>query len=230
MSTLPVNAIFAGMQTDGHWAGAPTLIIQLMEHPGSDCAADESLDGSYPVAEWTYDPANEISMNKLLTRRRNAVSPHFACVGAATLGILAASYREPHVMIIGRDPGRHDLAPLVSQLLAKGRSVQIETTVVSPALAIPDAWITLLALPSRPINAPDPATHGAPTPNEIIACIRWKADLERAEMIYARSRASVWLRPSPTAEDGIYRQCIAVATRNAGWRVIPPFRLTSLAA
>ena len=224
MSTLPVNAIYSGMQPDGHWGGAPTLIIQLMDHPDTALPPIESLDGSYPLAEWTFDSANEVSLNKLLSRRPGVCSPHFARLGASTLTVLITSYREPHVMFIGRDPGRYDLAPLVTQLLAAGRTVQIEATALSAALAIPKAWITLLALPSRTVTSIDPAPSDAAAPNEVLASVRWKADLDRTELIYANRRIPVWLRPTAWAEDGMYRQCIAVATRHAGWRVIPPSR------
>lgn len=218
---LPVNAIFSGLQKDGHWTGTPTLIIQLMEHPLATIPPMESLDGSFPLPEYDLDQANEVSMNRLLARRTS--SPHFAYVGASTLSNLACSYREHHVLIISREPGRHEVAPLVKLLLESGRTVQIETTVMAPSLVIPDAWITLLALPSRTTSA-DAKPENAARPDEILACIRWKADLDRAELLYARRSAVVWLRPSAFADGGIYRQCVAVATRHAGWRVVRPYR------
>jgi len=223
---LPVNAIYGGMQPDGHWAGTPTLIIHLMQHPLAPLPAPESLDGSYPLVEWDTDAANEVSMNRLLERR--GVSAHFASVGAMTLATIASSYRERHVLIVGRDPGLHDLAPLVKPLVAAGRTVQIETTAMTPSLVIPDAWVTLLALPSRTATAENTNPENATRPDEILACIRWKADLERTELVYGRRKAPVWLRPSAFADEGIYRQCVAVASRHAGWRVMRPFR--SLAA
>lgn len=221
MSTLPVNAIYSGILPDGHWAGAPTLIIQLMDHPATDRQQTESLDGLHMTSEWPLDPANEVSLNKMLSRRAGIESPHFARIGASTLAMLVTSYNEPHVMFIGREPGRHDLAPLVTRLLESGRSVQIEAIVLSASLAIPLAWITLLSLPSRTVAPIDPAPAASVMPNEVLACIRWKADLDRAELIYARSSAPVWLRPTASAEEGMYRQCVAVATRHAGWRVMP---------
>lgn len=216
MAILPVNAIFSGMQKDGHWAGSPALIIHLMEHPDASVPPFESLDGSYPLTEWDMDPANEVSLNKLLTRR--AGSAHFAYVGASTLSMVACSYREKHVLIVGREPGHYDLAPLAKLLVEAGRHVQVQTTIMMQSLVIPNVWVSLFALPSGAAAAP--AELSTLRPNEVVACIRWKSDLDRVEASYAQSSALIWLRPSSYAEAGIYRQCIAVATRHAGWRVI----------
>lgn len=218
MTTLPVNSIASGMQQDGHWAGTPALIIQLMEHPLAAIPAAESLDGSFPLVEWSLDPVNEVSLNKLLTRRAN--SPHFSYVGPTTLAEIARSYRERHILIVCREPGRHDIGALVKPMLAAGRSVQVETTMMTASLVIEDLWITLLVLPN---TAPDDyRPENAGRPDEVLACIRRKIDLERAENQFANRRMPVWLRLSPFAEDGIYRQCLAVATRHAGWRVTRP--------
>lgn len=221
MLILPVNAIYSGILPDGHWTGSPTLVIQLMEHFPADRQQAESPGGSDFMPEWSLDTANEVSLNKLLSRHPGVASPHFARVGEATLAMLVTSYHEPHVMLIGRDPGQYDLASLVARLLSAGRSVQIEATALSASLAIPDAWITLLSLPSRTVTSIDPAPPGAVRPNEVLASIRWKADLDRVELIYARGAAPVWLRPTASAEEGMYRQCVAVATRHAGWRAMP---------
>lgn len=224
--TLPVNAIFSGMQPDGYWAGTPALIIHLMQHPLAPLPPPESLDGSYPMTEWDIDPANEVSMNKLL-ERRGSNSPHFAYVGASTLASIASSYRERHVLIVGRDPGFHELGPLVKLLVAANRAVQIETTIMAPSLVIPEAWVTLLALPSRTATAENTKPENASRPDEILACIRWKSDLERTELVYGSRKTPVWLRPSSMADDGIYRQCVAVAARHTGWRVMRPTRALS---
>lgn len=219
MTALPVNAIYSGMQMDGHWAGTPSLIIQLMEHPLANQL--EHLDGSYPVADWDLDYANEISINKLLARRSGASSPHFSHVGPTTLSEIARSYRERHVLIIGREPGRHDVAPVARALLGAGRSVQILTTAMTPTLVIPDIWITLMALPSRTATTEDVEPENATRPDEILACVRWRSDIDRAEALYAR-RTAIWLRPSPLADESIRRQCVAVASRHPGWRVMRP--------
>lgn len=220
---LPVNAMYSGMQPDGHWAGTPTLVIHLMQQMLAPLPAPESLDGSYPLVEWEIDAANEVSMNRLLERRGS--SAHYTNVGAMTLATIAASYRERHVLVVGRDLGQHELAPLVRQLLAAGRTVQVETTTMTPSLVIPGAWLTLLALPSRTATAENTDPQNADRADEILACIRWKADLDRSELVYGRRKAPVWLRPSAFADEGIYRQCVAVASRHAGWRVMRPFRL-----
>jgi hypothetical protein len=218
VATLPVNAIYSAMQPDGHFTGTPALIIQLMDHPLAAIVPPEALDGTFLLPEWDLDQANEVSFDKLLARRTNS-SPHFAYVGPSTLAALALSYHERHVLIAGRELGRHDIASLVKLLLAAGRTVQIETNLMDPALVIPDTWVTLLALPSRSTAAPEFKPENAGRPDEILASIRWRSDLDRAETTYANRRFPVWLRPSLYAEDGIYRQCVAVATRHAGWRV-----------
>ncbi len=221
MSILPVNAVFSGLQTDGHYLGTPALVIQLMNHPLA-AAASDTHDGAYPLPEWDLDPAHEISFDKLLTIRGS--SPRFSYVGTSTLSTLALSYRERHVVIVGRELGLHDVVPLAKPLLDAGRTVQIETTAMAPSLLIDKAWITLLLLPSRDhVHTFQP--ENASRPNEVLACVRWRSDLDRAEATYANRRMTVWLQPSAHAEVGVYRQCLAVATRHAGWRVIRPSKI-----
>lgn len=219
MSILPVNAIFSGVQSDGFWFGTPSLVIQLMDHPLAAIAAIESHDGSYPFPEWDLDPVNEISFDKLLTIRGS--TPKFSYIGSTTLTTLALSFRERHVLIVGRELGLHDIASLAKPLLDAGRTVQIETTAMASALVIDRSWVTLLTLPSREAATPLQPDN-TNRPNEVLACVRWRPDLDRAEAAYANRKMTVWLRPSQHAEAGIYRQCIAVATRHAGWRVIRP--------
>jgi hypothetical protein len=224
MTPLPVSAIFAGLQSDGHWSGTPAVIIQLMEHPLAALPAPESLDGSYPLPEWDFNPANEVALNKLLGQRP-ASSPQFAYVGPSSLAALACTYRERHVLIIGREPGRHNVAALIRPLLTAGRTVQVETTMLTPSMVIENLWISLLDLPSRSAANDSFSPENADRPDEILACIRWRSDLDRTEQRFANRKIPVWLRPSTYAEAGIRRQCVAVATRHAGWRVTRAARL-----
>lgn len=213
MTSIAVNTIHSGMQMDGHWTGTPSLMVQLMDHPS---APSVIVDAAYPTAEWDYAPANEIAVTKLLSRRNGATSPHFSLVGSGALAEIIHSFRERHVVLFCREPGRWDLAPLISLLRSAGRTIQILTTVMAECWQPPEVWVSLVSLPDKqPAGGPEP--H-AQWPSEVLACIRWRSDLDRAEAMYSRM-GMVWLRPSPLAEDGIYRQCIAVATRHLGWRV-----------
>lgn len=214
MSSIAVNAIHSGMQMDGHWAGTPSLMVQLMDHPSTPGVM---LDGAYPAADWNYDEANEIAITKLLSRRIGATSPHFSLVGPGSLAEIINSFRERHVVLFCREPIRWDLDPLIDLLRSAGRSIQVVTMVMSESLKSSDVWVTQVALPDRRPPEENPEALCL-WPHEILAGIRWRCDLDRAERLYSRM-GMVWLRPSPMAEDGIYRQCIAVATRHLGWRV-----------
>lgn len=213
MTAIAVNAIHSGMQLDGHWTGTPSLMVQLMDHP---TAPSVIVDGAYPIAEWDYSQPNEIAITKLLSRRNGATSPHFSTVGPGALAEIIHSFRERHVVLFCREPARWELGPLIYLLRSAGRTVQVLTTVMSESLQPPDVWVSLVALPSL-VPAGEPEAH-ARWPSEVLACIRWRSDLDRCEALFSRM-GMIWLRPSPLAEDGIYRQCIAVATRHLGWRV-----------
>ena len=213
MTSIAVNAIHSGMQMDGHWTGTPSLMVQLMDHQS---APRVMLDGAYPAAEWDYIPANEIAITKLLARRNGATSPHFSLVGCGTLAEIIHSFRERHVVLFCREPARWDLIPLIELLRSAGRTVQVLTTVMSDFLRPPEIWVSLVTLPIKQAAGEPPSyPHW---PSEVLACIRWRSDLDRAEALYSHM-AMVWLRPSPLADEGIYRQCIAVATKHLGWRV-----------
>lgn len=214
MPTLPVNAIFSGIQPDGHWAGTPSLIIQVMDVNPAD---DDSLEG-HPLEEWPYHPANEITLGKLLERR--GASAHFANIGHSTLSSVACSYRERHVLIYGRDPGLYDLEPLVAALLRSGRTVQVETTILPHAIVAAGLWVSLLSVPRQVgIDVPPPAPQSV-RPDEVLASVRSRSDIDRIELAYGDRRVPVWLRPSPFAQGSVLRQCITVATRHPGWRVM----------
>ena len=215
MTPLPVNALFHGMQPHGAFAGTPSLIIRLMEHPDSTTVIDgEPVDSCYPLPEWEYDEANEVSLTVMLDRRTSG--PQFASVAPHRLSVLADGYRERHILILGREPGRHDICPLVEAFLARGRTVQIETTGGFKVEA-PGAWVSLRALPTRRTDGiiPDAVARA----NEVLATIRWKTDLDRIELLFSARGTPVWLKPSAFAESWVYRQCVAVATRHTGWRV-----------
>lgn len=213
MTSIAVNAIHSGLQMDGHWSGTPSLMVQLMDHPAAQ--GPSLLDAAYPIAEWDYEQPNEIAITKLLSRRNGATSPHFSLVGSGALAEIIHSFRERHVVLFCRDPARWELAPLIALLRSAGRTIQVLTTVMSDSWE-PRVWVSLVAMPNRqPAGNPEPCPQ---CPSEILACIRWRSDLDRAEALYSRM-GMVWLRPSALAEDGIYRQCIAVATRHLGWRV-----------
>lgn len=187
-----------------------------MEHhrPNPRLLSDDSLDGAFPLPDWDFDEANEISQSQMLAKRIGDSTPHFAYIGTTTLATIACSYRERHIVLIGREPNCHDIAPLVKLLLDAGRQVQIETGGRHPVTA-DRAWVTLRSLPTG-IIIPEAASRA----DEVLACIRSRADLERAEQMFGRRRIPVWLRPSQSAEPGMYRQCFAVATRHLGWRVV----------
>lgn len=210
MSALPVNAILSGIQPDGHWTGTPSLIVGLVSHPDATPLPDTV--NSLPVPEWKYDAANEVTINRLMTRNGRA-SPHFANIGPSTLFIWAKSYRERHIVLAGHEAGRHDLAPFIQRMVEASRTVQVITTDLRGCVGL-GAWVTLLALPSQSFALD---VYDTP-PDEVVADIRWRADLDRVAALY--SNLPVWLRASPVSDTNVYAQCVAAATKRPAWRVM----------
>jgi organic radical activating enzyme len=211
VTTLPVNAIYSSVQLAGHWAGTPALMIRLMTTP--DVTPDESEHDT----DWDYDPRNEVSVSRVMAKGSDA-SPHFAYVGANTLAATALNHRERHIVFVGREPHCHDLGGVVHLLREAGRQVQVETAGRVKALAADGAWVTLRALPQADWLNIDPAT--VRRADEILAYVRGRADLERANALFGPLTTPVWLSPARSSEPAVYYQCVSMAARHMGWRAL----------
>lgn len=216
MTSLPVNAIGSGSQLTGYWTGTPALVIRLMENP--EASVDPSVDrDAWPLTDWDFDPNNEISTSRLLGKSSQS-TPHFAYFGASVLASLALSYREQHIIFVGREPCGHDLSSVIRLLREGGRQVQVETA--GHAKQLPPVghavWVTLRALPMEDWGGIDPNVIARA--DEILVYARTKDDLDRAERLFGKLTTPVWLGPAPCAEPAVYFKCFNVACRHIGWR------------
>lgn len=207
MISLPVNTIHASVQSEGAWSGTPTINIRLMPKPD-----EEPSDVSWPQPDWEFDEKREISLTKLLAKRRGPQTPEFAYIGIATLANLVSNFQQKHVVLLAREPGRHDIEQLVKLLAQTGRRVQIETAGQCRTV-VPSAWITLRANPRHEMH-PDTIERA----DEVLVYVRDRADVARAEMIFGGQRRPLWIRPAPSAEPNMYQECLTAAARHFEWR------------
>lgn len=217
MSALPVHALYPCVLSDGFWRGTPALVVRLIEHTETPPPPDDELPDDLPSSQFhAYDHDHAVTLNALLERRGGAL--RYSMPGPATLAAAVANCRGRHVVLSGREPGRHDIDPVVRALQDVGRAVQIETTGGAPINA-PGAWVTLHVPPARTTR--DLAPGLAERADEVLIAVRWRADFDRAEALFA-SRPQIWLRASAYAEPWVQARCVEVAARHNGWRVRPP--------
>jgi hypothetical protein len=214
MSSLPVNSVTFNIQPDGQWAGVPALMIRLMQNPEIDVPTGK--DGPLqPIADWEYDPSNEISLNKMLGKKFHG--PEFSYVGPSTLAKLALTHHRYHIVIHGPEPASHDLTMLVRDLITGGCRVQIDTT-GHVRTDVEGSWTTLRANTMSDWAGIHPDT--IKRADEILVSIRDSADIRRAKAMFGGLNKPVWLRPAPTAESTIFRQCVEAAAEYRQWRAV----------
>ena len=135
MSLLPVNEIFETLQGEGRHAGTPSVFIRLQGCPVGCPWCDTRFT-------WEVDRAKVIGTNRMLAKDHSG-EDSFADLEAERLSHLISRFHARHTVITGGEPAQYDLTELTAQLLAQGRTVQIETSGTFPVLCDPNTWITV---------------------------------------------------------------------------------------
>ncbi len=207
--TLPINEIFETLQGEAHWTGSPAVFVRFQYCPISCPFCDTKHT-------WKLDTDKEIPFYTMITKVKDA--PTYAQVQLDKLVEHIASLPSRHVVFTGGEPAAYDLVLLTSELVRKGKSVQIETSGTFDIKVSSTTWITL----SPKINMPGGyqfKTESIARANEIKMPVGKMRDVEqlKALLVHRKHPIDVWLQPlsqSPKAT----ALCIEQARLN-GWRL-----------
>ncbi len=119
--TYPINEIFESIQGEGQYTGVPSVFIRLQGCPVGCPWCDTQHT-------WAVDSADIIPIIQL--RKKSAEAPTHSIMSVEDLldEYTLRGYNAQHIVITGGEPAMHDLLPLTQTLIARGFSVQIETS------------------------------------------------------------------------------------------------------
>ncbi len=132
----PINEIFESIQGEGSHTGVPSIFIRLQGCPVGCPWCDTQHT-------WKVDTDDQIPVVQL--REKSADAPTHALMNVTALlnEYEIRGYLAKHVVITGGEPAMHDLVPLTEVLLAKGFSVQIETSGTFALRCADDVYVTV---------------------------------------------------------------------------------------
>ena len=132
----PINEIFESIQGEGSYTGVPSIFIRLQGCPVGCPWCDTQHT-------WTVDTADQIPIVELRGKSADAPTHALMSVTALLAEYETRGYQAQHIVITGGEPAMHDLVPLTEALLAKGFSVQIETSGTFQLRCADDTYVTV---------------------------------------------------------------------------------------
>ena len=208
---FPVNEIFESIQGEGHWAGKPAVFVRFQ-----GCAV--GCPWCDTKHTWATIAGADVSIDDMLAKTADAPSYAWIDVDELVGLVTGPRFAAQHVVLTGGDPCAFDLRRLTSELLGRGRTVQVETSGTEVPRVALGAWLTVSPKVDMPGEKPLEADALAQA-REIKMPVGRPADIDALKEILARHRptAGVWLQPLSMSEKAT-RLCIAAATAN-NWRV-----------
>jgi 7-carboxy-7-deazaguanine synthase len=207
---LPLNELFETVQGEGSKTGTPSTFVRLQ---GCDVGCP------WCDTKYTWHMDERVSLDDVLAKTGS--NPCYAVVDTDELAFLVCQRKSRHVVLTGGEPCQYDLTELAFQLLASGRTVQIETSGTEPVRAPHSVFVTL----SPKLNMPGGLPFVFDTlerANEIKMPVGKMADVEQLDQLLMRRRApyrarDVWLQPLSESAKATELCRQVAATR--GWRV-----------
>jgi 7-carboxy-7-deazaguanine synthase len=208
--TYAVNEVFDTLQGEGVHTGRPSTFLRLQGCPVGCAWCDTKYTWSRgQPATWEYVVA------------KSGDKPDERCAQLESRELVRYMVeREPrHVVITGGEPAMYDLLPLTAELLAVGKSCQVETSGTHALSVHDEAWITC----SPKINMPGGfavRTDVLQRANEIKMPVGKPRDVDllREHVLpHIRPGVLIYLQPLSCSSKAT-AVCIDQATRN-GWMV-----------
>lgn len=136
MTTLLVNEIFETIQGEGTYTGTPSIFVRLQGCPVGCPWCDTQHT-------WDVLPNELVSADIILLKSADSPS-YFQTTSSALLTLLSKqSYTAKHIVITGGEPCMFDLTEFSSMAIAKGFSVQIETSGTYDVKCHDKTWVTV---------------------------------------------------------------------------------------
>ena len=205
--------MFESLQGEGSYTGLPSIFVRLQGCPVGCSWCDTKHT-------WVVSPELETTSEKVMTESTEADS-WFEHTTEQLLALFEQhSYVAKHIVLTGGEPCLYDLHELTGTLIAKGYSVQIETSGTFEIKAHVDTWVTV----SPKVNMPggkQVLRSAMCRANEIKHPIAMEKHIEELDQVLKLvddpNKATIYLQPisqQKRATDLAIKTCIA---RN--WRL-----------
>lgn len=133
-NTLPVNEIFETMQGEATYTGTPAVFVRLQGCPVGCHWCDTKHT-------WENKPEKVIMITGMLMKYEDEDT--YSNMTTGELMEVLDQFKARHIVITGGEPCMYDLNDITSAIIAKGKSVQIETSGTFPIRCHPDAFVTV---------------------------------------------------------------------------------------
>lgn len=192
-----VNEIFETIQGEAAFTGTPAIFIRMQGCPVGCPWCDTKH--TWEVNQADYVPAFE----DIIDKDGSEDSAKWSFVTAEDLAGYCAVHSANHIVITGGEPCVQDLKPLTNLLIARGFTVQVETSGTHEVRCHGNTWVTL----SPKIGMPggfEVRVDAMKRADEIKMPVGKQADLDKLEALLVlhksdkRRHAKVWLQPLST--------------------------------
>lgn len=214
---LPINEIFSSLQGEASYTGAPSVFIRLQA-----CLVGCAFCDTKHT--WEKNDLKKITFAEMLGKVKD--TDEWCDTSIETLLAFLWGQPERHIVITGGEPCMYDLTELTSQLIAFGKTVQIETSGTSEIKAHDHTFVTL----SPKIDMPGGLkvlASAAYRANEIKMPVGKQKDVDKLKEFlnqieqftgwHSEDNQPVYLQPLSQSEKAT-ELCIEQARQN-GWRL-----------
>ena len=209
MNSLPINEVFQTIQGEASFTGTPAVFVRLQGCPVGCPWCDTKHT-------WHLEGSQRTTLAQVLAKQDD--SPAYGQASTAELLKLLDGFAARHIVITGGEPCMYDLRELTAALLARGRSVQLETSGTHEVLCADGVWVTVSPKLHMPSGLPVLAS-AMRRANEVKHPVGKLADIEQllGVLPLVPSGVQVWLQPLSQSSKAT-ELCIAEAMQR-GWRV-----------
>jgi len=180
MTELLVNEMFETIQGEGSWTGTPAIFVRLQGCPVGCPWCDTKH--TWDVLPEKVAPSQEVLVKTQEDDR------YFSSSSDGIFDIIKAkNYNAKHIVITGGEPCMYDLNELTGSAIAKGFSVQIETSGTFEIKCAENTWVTVS--PKINMKAGMPVLLGAMIrANEIKHPIAMQKHIDELDQLLLDSR------------------------------------------
>lgn len=207
----PINEVFETIQGEARFTGAPAVFVRLQGCPVGCAFCDTKHT-------WAQDPRHEVHFDEIVDKFDEGPSWAWASVDQIIDYLDETS--SSHVVFTGGEPAMFDLTRLTDEIIASGRTVQIETSGTFEIRVSDEAWVTLSPKIGMAggLKVRRDAVQRA---DEIKMPVGKSADIQKLkeflDLMDLEVEPLVWLQPLSQQEKAT-ALCIEAAREN-GWRL-----------